>query len=259
MNRIKAVSLGLLAALLLTVPAMGQGPSVQVQKWVLGQSAQTQEVSAMREQYIHRIAFSTTGSPTSVAIVVNGCNDGYCEWIGEWDTAQTGNIIVLGFYGRLQFTPTFSGGTAPTILITTVSYDGDGWGLSTQYTPTQLGINAQTVAISGTSTYTPLLTLNGVRSLAVMAKCDQTFHIAAKVYADDGTTIMYNGNLVTSGTLGTWNKLSITEQSASVDFGGGTVTAGSALRLPIKAIQFAVVNTNGAATASCTLRILTQY
>lgn len=70
----------------------------------------------------HSFEYVITGSPTSVSVVLSGCQIGATCVVLETSTATASSLrTIAGLYDYFTITPTFSGGTNPTFKVNYVS------------------------------------------------------------------------------------------------------------------------------------------
>jgi hypothetical protein len=85
-----------------------------------------------------------TGAPATVSVIITGCmRGGTCDTLDTYTTVANANRAVAGTYDSYQVTATWTGGTAPTVVVNRVAFlarkvspgTGGGGGPSGTYLP----------------------------------------------------------------------------------------------------------------------------
>jgi hypothetical protein len=150
---------------------------------------------------------------------------------------------------------TISRGQAPPLTPQTVQ---TGLGSFTTYSPAQLGANAVTLPLNGTTALTNVIDMRGVKQATLIATCSFTGGTVAlnfAAYAEDGVTSLIGpGGAWTAIASGTNSFHWSSEQGPQAS--GGTV--GTQIELPQRAMAWSWTQTGGTVGGTCTARLFLQ-
>lgn len=122
--------------------------------------------------------------------------------------------------------------------------------------PADLGVNALVEPGSSTSANSSIIDLTGASSFTLKFSCTQgNITVNMNTYAEDGTTLLTTGAVLSAVPAATLTDLYITTQ---LDMGSTGGTQGIKFRLPQKAASFSFTNAS-ATPGTCTARMFLVY